>query len=195
MGKKKFILGFFSGIVFTILALIGVFFLVRQSGEEEVKEALAQSEGNKIELEAINIQNEVLDSLQFQEISSKKTYAISEDSLRYTFINYWATWCIPCVAELPGFESLLAENESDLQQIRFVFASNEEKSKIDTFIEKKNIDLPFSYYTDSLKPNFIDHQTIPTSYLIDEQEGIMYKFSGAENWSAPFYKKLLIDLQ
>ena len=133
--KKNFILGFLSGMVFTIMALIGVFFLVRQSGEEEVKEVLAQSEGNKIELEAINIQDEVLDSLRFQEISSKITFSVTEDTLRYTFINYWATWCIPCVAELPGFESLLADNESDLQQIRFVFASNEEKSKLDSFID------------------------------------------------------------
>lgn len=195
MGKKKFIFGFLSGIVFTILALIAVFFFFKQSSEKEVKEALAKSKGNNIELEAINIQNEALDSLQFKEINSDKAFKITEDSLRYTFINYWATWCIPCVAELPGFEALLADNELDLQQIRFIFASNEDKSKIESFIDKKEIDLPFSYYPDSSKPRFIDHQTIPTSYLIDEQNDMMYKFSGAENWGAPFYKKILMQLQ
>ena len=60
----------------------------------------------------------------------------------YTYvINYWATWCAPCVAELPYFEQLLSKYKSD--KIKVVLVSLDFPRKIDSklrpFIEQNNI--------------------------------------------------------
>ncbi len=56
-------------------------------------------------------------------------------------INFWATWCKPCVNELPNF--LAVESENKNEKIRFLFISldfmRELDSRLNTFLKNKNI--------------------------------------------------------
>lgn len=193
--KKPFFFGFASGIVFVIMVLIGFYFIFVKKSDEEMKEAVRSLEGDEVELKAFTIPKASIDSLKFFHLEHEEDYVITGDTLDYTFINYWATWCAPCVAELPEFEALIASSQKDFENIRFVFVSREENDKINDFINEREIDLPFSSYSDSLRPHFINHKSIPTSYLIDEKNAIAYKFTGVKNWNSSFYRKLLLNLQ
>jgi thiol-disulfide isomerase/thioredoxin len=192
--KKPFFFGFASGIVFMIIVPVGFYFIFVKKSAEELKEAVKNLDGNQTELVAYTFPKASMDSLTFFDLDSEKLYSITDDTHDYTFINYWATWCAPCVAELPEFDELVTSNQNKFDNTRFIFASREENDKINDFINEREFDISFSSYSDSLRPHFINHTSIPTSYLIDEKNAIAYKFSGVKKWNTEFYKKLLLNL-
>jgi thiol-disulfide isomerase/thioredoxin len=63
-------------------------------------------------------------------------------------INFWATWCAPCVAELPYFEQLAAEYEDEA--VRFVMVSLDFKREVDRKLLRFVQDRPFSLPTVAL---------------------------------------------
>jgi thiol-disulfide isomerase/thioredoxin len=55
-------------------------------------------------------------------------------------INFWATWCAPCVKELPLFEKLNAEKKSNIQVTLINLDFADKVKKVDAFVAKKNIE-------------------------------------------------------
>ncbi|SKC74601.1 TlpA disulfide reductase family protein [Ohtaekwangia koreensis] len=55
-------------------------------------------------------------------------------------INFWATWCAPCVKELPLFEKLNAEKKSNIQVTLVNLDFADKVKKVDAFLAKKNIE-------------------------------------------------------
>ena len=54
-------------------------------------------------------------------------------------LNFWATWCPPCIAELPSMQKLYNDYKD---KVRFVFVTNEDKATIEAFLAEKGYDLP-----------------------------------------------------
>jgi thiol-disulfide isomerase/thioredoxin len=56
-------------------------------------------------------------------------------------VNFWATWCVPCVKELPYFETL--EAKSDVQPVKVILVSldfkNQIKTKLIPFVQQRNL--------------------------------------------------------
>lgn len=124
---------------------------------------------------------------------SGRHFDLPQSNKPYLFINYWATWCPPCIAELPYFEYLLLEDGLKTENIEFFILSSEDVDKQKKLLEKKKISLKLPFYkfrADSTHKIF-DHTAIPTSYLIDRNNQLIYVFTGSANWSQPLYSKLL----
>lgn len=194
MKRKFFIIGFFSGILFVVVVLVGSFFLIKNQGEKSAAEFAAQQNITNAELEVFSIHQESLDSLYFYDLERKANIYISKDSGNFTFINYWGTWCIPCIAEMPEFVSLMDRDDIKVADIKFIFASQESEEKIRKFEKSKNLELPYCLFDAESQPSFINHSTIPTSYLIDKKKLLVYKFSGVRQWDAELYRNLLTGL-
>ena len=104
-----------------------------------------------------------------------------------TIINLWATWCPPCVAEMPSFQKLYEDYKD---QVHFVFISNESTIKTRAFIENKNLTLPVYKTTGSL-PKDIRSNQLPTTYVITKKGDIIVKKIGASNWDSAKFRELL----
>ena len=112
---------------------------------------------------------------------------LTEKSNKIIFINYWATWCPPCIAEMPDLQKLY-DNYKD--SISFVFISNENPDKINLFLEKNKFTLPI-YQQLTAAPKSLKHSSIPTTFIIDKAGNIIVHKTGVANWnSSSFYKKL-----
>ena len=194
MKRKYFLIGFISGIAFVIVVLVVSFFLIKKQSEKSVAEYAAQSNVTNAEMEVFTISRKSLDSLYFYDIGNKENLYISKDTTNFIFINYWATWCAPCVGEMPEFVKLIKRDEIKNAHIKFIFASRESEEKIRKFEKSKNFGLPYFLFDDKSQPAFIDHPTIPTSYLIDKNKLLVYKFSGVRQWDAELYRNLLTGL-
>ncbi|MCT4638001.1 MAG: TlpA family protein disulfide reductase [Bacteroidales bacterium] len=108
------------------------------------------------------------------------------------FINFWATWCPPCVAELPYIEKLtkrMADNR-DVEVITIVSESNE---KIDNFMNNKGYSFKY-YFQQSVVPANIRKSSIPSTFIIDKSGVIKLDKVGAYKWSGDDIVNLLTKL-
>lgn len=103
------------------------------------------------------------------------------------FVNFWATWCPPCIAEMPSIQSLYDEYGDD---VVFIIASQESKGIISEFIEKKGFTFPV-YMIRSHVPNIFSSRSIPASFLISPEGQIMIKKQGAARWDGKNVKDML----
>jgi len=97
------------------------------------------------------------------------------------FLNFWATWCMPCVAELPSINRLY--NQFKDENIVFLLISKEKVEKVQHYKTKKNYDVPFQIIDDeSFIPAMYRAQSIPTTFIIDKEGQIVKAGIGAEDW-------------
>lgn len=109
------------------------------------------------------------------------------------FINFWASWCPPCVAEMPDIEALYVQME-DQENLEFIMVNlDQDPAKRDAFLKRKNFDLPF-YSPAGGIPKQLSSPSIPATFIIDKQGSIVLKHSGMASYNTSGFKKKLSDL-
>jgi len=109
---------------------------------------------------------------------------------KVTFIGYWATWCPPCIAELPSMEKLYADYRD---QIDFILITNENPETARNFLVKKQYDLPV-YFPRMKAPEALFERSIPTNYVLDKTGKILIKETGAADWDSEKVRGVLDGL-
>lgn len=107
-----------------------------------------------------------------------------------TFVSYWATWCPPCIAEMPSIASLYADYGDKMQ---FLMISNEDPEVVARFLKKKEYKLP-SVSPAMETPPLLFERSIPTSYIIDKTGSIVIKEQGATDWNSDKVRVVLDNL-
>lgn len=108
------------------------------------------------------------------------------------FINLWATWCPPCVGEMPEIQELYDEFKSD-ENIQFLMISNESVAKINKFTQNKGYSFSvFSSQTEA--PPAFSTTSIPTTFAVSKSGKIVVKEFGAANWGGNKTKTLIREL-
>ncbi|MDN5205348.1 TlpA disulfide reductase family protein [Fulvivirgaceae bacterium BMA10] len=95
------------------------------------------------------------------------------------FLNFWATWCKPCIQEMPSIDKAYQQLKDD--NFVFIAASNESIEKIKGFKDKQ----PFSMEFMKLVSGFetLDIYSIPTTYVINSDGALVMNEVGARNWN------------
>jgi thiol-disulfide isomerase/thioredoxin len=101
---------------------------------------------------------------------------------KVVFLNMWATWCPPCIAEMPVIQELYNKYRN-YPDIVFVFATTDPKPKVDKFMADKGYNLPV-YYVQSAAPQQLASNTIPITFLIGKNGGIAIRKVGAADWNS-----------
>ncbi|MCX2720135.1 TlpA family protein disulfide reductase [Lentiprolixibacter aurantiacus] len=105
-------------------------------------------------------------------------------------INFWASWCPPCVAEMPSLDKL---HEEFGDRVRFLFIARDQKDKVVGYLEKNNFRFPV-YFESGLTPTGIYATGLPTTFVLDRAGRIVVAHTGAANWYAEDTRKLLDSL-
>ena len=95
-------------------------------------------------------------------------------------INYWATWCAPCIKEMPSLKR--AEKILNDYGYTFLLVSDETISKISRFKEEMNFDFIFLKSSKSFETLGI--YSMPTSYIFDETGKLVETIVGAIEWDS-----------
>lgn len=106
------------------------------------------------------------------------------------FINFWATWCPPCIAEMPSIQRLYDEYKEDMA---FIIVSQETKETLHEFIQKKGFSFPV-YVLSSRQPAIFSSRSIPASFLISPEGQVMMKKQGAARWDGNNVKQLIEEM-
>jgi len=109
---------------------------------------------------------------------------------KVVFVNLWATWCPPCIAEFQGIQDLYDDYKD---KVTFVMVSNESPKTIQKFLSKKGYNIqiynPLTNYPKEFNPG-----SIPRTYIIDKQGHIVVDKKGAANWNSDKVRTQLDEL-
>ncbi len=111
---------------------------------------------------------------------------------KVVFINFWATWCGPCIAEMPKLQQMYDDFKNN-PGIVFIFVAEDKPENVNPFMKKNRYNLPV-YYEVNSPPELLRSSSIPTSFLIDKNRNIVMKIKGTANWSGNKMKKILTEL-
>jgi thiol-disulfide isomerase/thioredoxin len=106
---------------------------------------------------------------------------------KITIVNLWATWCPPCVAEMPSLQKLY-DKYGD--QLAFYFVSNEKPEITAKFLKAKAYNFPV-FLPASNYPKEFNSSSLPTTYVLDQKGKIIMEEVGAHDWfSQSFQDKI-----
>jgi cytochrome c biogenesis protein CcmG, thiol:disulfide interchange protein DsbE len=99
-------------------------------------------------------------------------------------LNFWATWCPPCVEETPSLNRLQKYIDSRGGMVLGV-SVDEDGAAYDKFLKDQSVIFPT--YRDATKKSAADYGTTiyPETYVIDRHGKIARKFVGAQQWDSP----------
>jgi thiol-disulfide isomerase/thioredoxin len=110
----------------------------------------------------------------------------NQEKGKVVIINFWATWCTPCVAEMPSLQELYEDYGN---KVSFVLVTTDTKQKVLPFLEKHQFTLPI-YNQVSQAPDEFFTETIPKTFLLDKNGKIVVK-AGRADWNSKKIRKLL----
>lgn len=121
-----------------------------------------------------------------------ETTPFSQHKGNVIFLNFWATWCGPCKAEMPQIQALYDEMQN--AGISFLLISDEKKETLNAFLKTNNYALPV-YQADQTVFQKFGVEAIPTTFIIDKNGRIIFKHVGAARWDDDSVLRFLADLQ
>ena len=119
---------------------------------------------SKIKLADLN--GETLDKEQFKN--------------KIVILNLWATWCSPCVKEMPDLVKMQNELPDDFA---LLLASDESLEKIHQFKERRPLDLTFTQIQTSVES--LGVYSLPTTFIIGKDGQLLETLVGAREWDSP----------
>ena len=105
--------------------------------------------------------------------------AITTASLKgkVVIVNFWATWCPPCRAEIPD---LIALQDKYKDQLQIIGISDDEDppATVKKWADAHRMNYPIVMSTDALRKAFVGVQALPTSFLLDRDSRLMIRHVG-----------------
>ena len=115
---------------------------------------------------------------------------LSNSKNEVILINVWATWCPPCIAEMPSLQELYADYKD---QVDFYFVANDKPEAVKKFLAKHKYNFPV-FMQASNAPNQLQSNSLPTTFLIDKKGNIVVSKTGAANWNSDQFRAKLDEL-
>ena len=117
---------------------------------------------------------------KLRNVSDNSIMDLSEKKDRVVLINLWATWCPPCVAEMPSLQALYNDYN---EKVDFLFVTHEKGEKVFPFMKKNNY--TFDVYNPVGEiPGELYSRSIPATYLINKEGRIVIEKKGAADWNS-----------
>ena len=110
---------------------------------------------------------------------------------KVVLLNFWATWCGPCIVEIPS----LLQLHHDMPDLQIVAVSiDEDADAYSSFLTRRRIDFTTVRDPNQSSPKLFKTDMWPETYVIDRKGVIRRKFIGAQDWSSPEIRNYLKSL-
>ena len=111
------------------------------------------------------------------------TTQLSDYRGKVLLVNFWASWCPPCIKEMPSLQRL--QQRLDDQPFTILTINVEEKKyKVWKFVQLINFTLPVLLDPESDTFNAWNSSILPTSFLLDRQGRVRYRAQGDLKWDS-----------
>lgn len=134
------------------------------------------------------VKESITTKIKIKELNNE-AIALDQHQGKTIFINFWATWCGPCIKEMPSIER--AKNMLKDRNIEFMVASNESVEQIQGFATKRNLDL---HYVQLQNLEELNIPALPTTYIIDPAGELVFSETGYREWDEAANIELLTKI-
>ncbi len=105
-------------------------------------------------------------------------------------LNFWATWCPPCIAEMPDIQNLYNDYGD---KVAFLLITDESPQAVASFMQRKGFNIPIHFHKYAVPPSFSTN-SIPTTWLISPEGKVLIHKTGAAKWNSSKMRRILDDL-
>ncbi len=114
-----------------------------------------------------------------------KMMSLTDYRGRVVLLNIWATWCAPCVEEMPSMEKLHQELKDEKFVILAVSIDEPGAEVVRPFMKKHKLNFPALIDSAGILTQLYRTSGVPESFIIDKQGRILEEIIGPRNWFAP----------
>lgn len=119
---------------------------------------------------------------------SGKNISLSDYKGKVVVLNFWASWCPPCKAEMPEFNEMDREfkksGDTVLLAINMTDGRRETKKKVETFISEQKYKMRVLLDSEGKASNLFDIRYLPTTYVIDAEGTVTGQLVGGTTKNA-----------
>ncbi len=141
---------------------------------------------------AIPVGNFIDENVKFQN-GSGQIVSLSDLKGKVVFLNFWATWCPPCRAEMPSIDKLYNQLAAERNIIFLTVDADGQYKKAKKFLDKKKYSFPL-YTVASDIPAELFAGKLPTTIVIDKKGQIVFKHEGMADYADPKFFDFLVQL-
>jgi len=184
--KKNITNGLFIAMLMVVLLVPSVKALVMQ-GLMEVGLFKPSTNHQKIKIA------QDLSTIKFKDAKGN-VVSLADLRGKVVFVNFWATWCPPCLAEMPSVNKLYQQFEKDAEVVFIMVDADSNFTKAQAYMDRKKYKLPI-YAVASTIPEIMFRGSLPTTIVFDKKGRISYNDEGAANYSNPKFIAFIKQLK
>ncbi len=142
------------------------------------KPELSAPDPEEMEITTIDFESNML---LFNDLEGNE-FSLRNFENKVLFINYWATWCNPCLAEMPSMAELY-EQYKENDNIVFLYLSKEDTDTIIDYIPKDDSLGQLPIYKVVTDDDLFSTRGIPTTFIVNRNGEIVIKDVGSAVWN------------
>lgn len=117
------------------------------------------------------------------QLTDGRSFTLSKQAGKVVLVNFWATWCGPCVKEMPDIEKLYKEYSSS-GQVEIVLVNCGESTKtVQAFLSRNQYTMPMAYDTSGRISGAYGVSAIPRTVIFGKDGTVIKDFTGSQSYS------------
>ena len=179
--RKK---NYFSNAINVVWVAVLLLFLFSSDAKSWLLQQLVTMGLFKAEIKQENANSNVAPAITAFSVQDSAGQIFSTNDLKgkVVFINFWATWCPPCRAEMPSLNQLYTLLKDD-QRFVFLFVSEDDNlAKAKEYLNQKSFSIPL-YSRSSNLPNEVFDGTLPTTIVLNKEGQLVMKHEGLAGYN------------
>ncbi len=122
-----------------------------------------------------------------------KTVTLSSLKGKVVFINFWATWCPPCIHEMPSIHELKQSFKGNDNIVFLMVDVDNRMEKSSAFMQENNYELPVYVPASNIPPDYLGG-AIPTTVILNKSGDMIARIEGGRDYTDPEMVKALKEL-
>lgn len=113
---------------------------------------------------------------------------------KVVFLNFWATWCPPCLAEMPSINKLYELHKNNSDVVFIMLDADQNFAKAHDYMTRRSYTMPV-YQMASSVPEQIFAGSLPTTVVFDKQGRLSFRHEGAANYNSKKFVEFMEKLR
>ncbi len=120
---------------------------------------------------------------------SGKKLDLTKEKGRYLVVHFWATWCPPCVEEIPALSQFWDAYRNRGDVTLYAISVNKNWKEVEDFSKKNPNRLPMYRDPDAATAQRFGTTQYPETYIVNKAGRVIYRFQGGIQWTDPDVRK------